>query len=113
MRKSKSSFLIESFPPLVMFYQTAFATLAERRDLVASAALQNLDQDIFFDQWLPPPGLFDKSIMKGLPQHGIGRACKVGNEQVVGLLVALKSFAESSVEDLHQKYLKTLETMVE
>ena len=87
--------------------------LCGRRDLVSSAALQNLDQDIFFDQWVPPPGLFDKSIMKGLPQHGIGRACKVGKEQVVGLLVALKSFAESSVEDLHQKYLKTLETMVE
>ena len=72
-----------------------------------------MDQDIFFDQWVPPPGLFDKSIMKGLPQHGIGRACKVGKEQVVGLLVALKIFAESSVEDQHQKYLEILETMVE
>ena len=87
--------------------------LCGRRDLVSSAALQNLDQDIFFDQWVPPPGLFDKSIMKGLPQHGIGRACKVGKEQVVGLLVALKIFAESSVEDQHQKYLEILETMVE
>ena len=86
--------------------------LCGRRDLVASAALQNLDQDIFFDQWLPPPGLFDKSMIKGLPQHGIGRACKVGKEQIVALLIALKFFADSSIEEQHQKYLKTLESMV-
>ncbi len=85
--------------------------LCGRRELVASAALQNLDQDIFFDQWQPPPGLFDKSGLKGLPQHGIGRACKVGKEQVVGLLVALTMFAEGSVEEKYQINLKMLENL--
>ena len=48
-------------------------------------------------------------MIKGLPQHGIGRACKVGKEQIVALLIALKFFADSSIEEQHQTYLKTLE----
>ena len=32
--------------------------LCGRRDLVASALLQNLDHDLFFEQWRPPPTLF-------------------------------------------------------
>jgi L-seryl-tRNA(Ser) seleniumtransferase len=31
--------------------------------------------------------------LRGLPQHGIGRSCKVGKEEIVGLLVALERFA--------------------
>lgn len=85
--------------------------LCGRRDLVASAALQNLDQDIFFDQWQPPPGLFDKSVLRGLPQHGIGRACKVGKEQVVGLLIALRLFAGGSSEKQNIRNLKLLENL--
>ena len=50
---------------------------------------QNLDQDVFFEQWRPPPALFAGLNLRGLPQHGIGRACKVGKEQIVALLVAL------------------------
>ena len=40
---------------------------------VASALLQNLDQDLFFEQWRPPPALFAGLNLRGLPQHGIGR----------------------------------------
>ena len=57
---------------------------------MAAAALHNLDHDVFFEQWQAPEALFDKPAMRGLPQHGIGRACKVGKEQIVGLLVALQ-----------------------
>ena len=59
--------------------------LCGRRNLIAAAAMHNLDQDILWEQWKPPPALIDKSAISGLPQHGIGRACKVGKEQVVGL----------------------------
>ena len=69
--------------------------LCGRKELVAAAVLQNLDQDIFFDQWIPPSGLLDKSKLRGLPQHGIGRSCKVGKEQVVGLLIALQKFIQN------------------
>jgi len=85
--------------------------LCGRKDLVASAALQNLDQDIFFDQWQPPPGLFDKSLLRGLPQHGIGRTCKVGKEQVVGLLIALRLFTGGSYEQQNIRNLKLLENL--
>lgn len=73
--------------------------LCGRRDLIAAAALHNLDHDIFFEQWSPPATLIDKSKLRGLPHHGIGRACKVGKEQVVGLLVALERFDEARVEE--------------
>ena len=79
--------------------------------MVASAALQNLDLDIFFDQWQPPPGLFDKSLLRGLPQHGIGRTCKVGKEQVVGLLIALRLFTGGSYEQQNIRNLKLLENL--
>jgi len=79
--------------------------LCGRKELVAAAVLQNLDQDIFFEQWNPPSGLFEKSKLRGLPQHGIGRSCKVGKEQVVGLLVALQHFIQIQVEAEKQQQL--------
>ncbi len=76
----------------------ASGILCGRRDLVMAAALQHLDQDIYWEQWNPPPGLFDKSRLPGLPQHGIGRPAKVGKEAIVGLLVALEHFTAESDE---------------
>jgi L-seryl-tRNA(Ser) seleniumtransferase len=66
--------------------------LAGRRDLIAAAALQNLDLDVFVDQFNPPPAFIDKRALPGLPHHGIGRPCKVGKEEIVGLLTALRLF---------------------
>lgn len=86
----------------------ASGILAGTRDLVQSAALQMLDQDILFRQWNPPPGLFDKHRLKGLPQHGIGRPCKVGKEQVVGLLVALRRFVAEDPAVRHAAWLARL-----
>ena len=71
--------------------------LCGRRDLVASALLQNLDQDLFFEQWRPPPALFAGLNLRGLPQHGIGRSCKVGKEQIVALLTALDLFVGEDI----------------
>ena len=65
--------------------------LCGRRDLVASALLQSLDQDLFFEQWRPPPALFAGLNLRGLPQHGIGRSCKVGKEQIVALLIGARA----------------------
>ena len=72
--------------------------LCGRRDLVASALLQNLDQDLFFEQWRPPRALFAGLNLRGLPQHGIGRSCKVGKEQIVALLTALRLFVDEDIE---------------
>ena len=72
--------------------------LAGKRDLVMSAVLQHLDLDIYWDQWSPPKPLIDKDRLPGAPHHGVGRACKVGKETVIGLLVALRKFAAESDE---------------
>ena len=78
--------------------------LCGRRDLIMSAALQNLDLDLPFESWRPPPALIDKSRLAGLPRHGIGRGCKVGKEQVVGLLTALRLFAEEGFGPAHGRW---------
>jgi D-glucosaminate-6-phosphate ammonia-lyase len=67
--------------------------LCGRRQLVASALLQNLDLDFEYDQWQPPRQLVDKSELGCVPRNGIGRSCKAGKEQIVGLLLALSRFA--------------------
>ncbi len=74
----------------------ASGILAGRRELVASAALQNLDLDVFVDHFNPPPSFIDKSRLPGLPHHGIGRPCKVGKEEIVGLLTALRLFTSDN-----------------
>jgi L-seryl-tRNA(Ser) seleniumtransferase len=70
----------------------ASGILAGRGDLVASALMQMLDLDLFPDTWNPPEEFARLRQMRGLPQHGIGRSCKVGKEEIIGLLVALERF---------------------
>ncbi len=70
----------------------ASGILSGRRDLIMAAALQMLDMDILFGQWQPPAEFIDKTRLKGLPQHGIGRPCKAGKEEIAGLLTALEMF---------------------
>ena len=67
----------------------ASGILAGRRDLIMSAALQHLDMDVDPRTWSPPAGLIDRALVTGLPHHGIGRGCKVGKEEIAGLVTAL------------------------
>ena len=85
--------------------------LCGRRELVASALLQNLDQDIFFEQWRPPRALFAGLNLRGLPQHGIGRSCKVGKEQIVALLTALRLFVDEDIGARNRRCLSRLEAI--
>jgi L-seryl-tRNA(Ser) seleniumtransferase len=72
----------------------ASGILAGRRDLVASALLQQLDMDVAPDTWMPPR-LVDRANLRGVPHHGIGRGFKAGKEEIVGLLVALERFIKA------------------
>lgn len=72
----------------------ASGILAGRRDLVASALLQQLDMDVSPETWTPPR-LIDRANLKGVPHHGIGRGFKAGKEEIVGLLVALDRFVKA------------------
>ncbi len=71
----------------------ASGILCGRADLVCSALLQMLDLDVFPDLWRAPAEFAPLRQLPGLPHHGIGRSCKVGKEEIVGLLVALERFA--------------------
>jgi L-seryl-tRNA(Ser) seleniumtransferase len=72
----------------------ASGILCGRRNLVGSALLQQLDLDYIYESWQPPAQLIDKRDLPGVPRHGIGRPCKVGKEQIVGLLTALMRFTQ-------------------
>jgi L-seryl-tRNA(Ser) seleniumtransferase len=87
--------------------------LAGRRHLIQSAALQQLDHDIFFEQWSPPASLFDKQMVIGLPASGVGRAAKCGKEEIVGLLTALKLFLEENAEERHARWLALCEEIAD
>jgi L-seryl-tRNA(Ser) seleniumtransferase len=72
----------------------ASGILAGRRELIASALLQQLDMDVAPDTWTPPK-LIDRANLRGVPHHGIGRGFKAGKEEIVGLLTALDRFAKA------------------
>lgn len=78
--------------------------LAGKRDLIMAALLQHLDLDIYWEQWAPPESLIEKHRLKGMPQHGVGRPCKVGKEIVAGLLVALHRFVSESDESRAKRF---------
>ncbi len=83
----------------------ASGILCGKRDLIMSAALQHLDLDIFWEQWEPPMALIDKQRLKGVPQHGIGRTCKTGKEEIAGLLTALDLFLAEGDAARHGRWL--------
>jgi len=76
----------------------ASGILCGRRDLIAAAALQNLDMAaIAFDTWNPSPSFIPKEKLRGIPQHGIGRGMKATKESIIGLLTALQLFTEEKI----------------
>lgn len=70
----------------------ASGILAGRRDLVSSALVQMLDLDLHETDFVAPVEFAPLAQMRGLPHHGVGRSCKVGKEEIVGLLAALRRF---------------------
>ena len=91
----------------------ASGILIGRRDLIQSAALQQLDHDTHFDQWSPPASLFDKNELVGLPASGIGRAAKCGKEEIVGLLTALELFLAEDSDQRHKLLLTICEEVAD
>ena len=90
----------------------ASGILCGRADLVSSALLQMLDLDVFPDLWSAPAEFAGLRQLSGLPQHGIGRSCKVGKEEIVGLLVALERFAATPDEARHELWRAILDQIV-
>ncbi|GAA2360184.1 aminotransferase class V-fold PLP-dependent enzyme [Dactylosporangium salmoneum] len=73
--------------------------LCGRADLVGAVALHHQDMDI-------RPRTWQRSEITGADpvrgRHGIGRGMKVGREQIIGLLVALRAFVRDP--DAHHRH---------
>ncbi|MGH2353972.1 MAG: aminotransferase class V-fold PLP-dependent enzyme [Chloroflexota bacterium] len=67
--------------------------LAGRADLIRSVALQHQDMDVHPGTWTWRH-LIAEGQIPGPPLQGIGRACKVGREEIAGLLTALRRYLE-------------------
>ncbi len=86
--------------------------LCGRADLVASALLQMLDLDVDPATWSPPAEFSALAQLRGLPHHGIGRSCKVGKEEIAGLIVALRRFAATDPAALRALLLERVRRML-
>lgn len=75
----------------------ASGILAGRADLIASVALQHQDMDVRAATWNRRALLNDRAIA-GIPHQGFGRSMKVGREEIVGLITALKRYVAGSDE---------------
>ncbi len=87
--------------------------LCGRADLVASALLQMLDLDVEQENFVTPSEFGHLAQMRGLPHHGIGRSCKVGKEEIAGLLVALQHFVTADPAARQQRWRAILQTIVD
>lgn len=93
----------------------ASGILAGRADLIASVALQHQDMDVRPQTWSWRP-LLETGRLAGVPHQGFGRSMKVGREEIVGLIVALRRYVAGSDEaDLErwQQLLDPIESTLE
>lgn len=72
----------------------ASGILCGRRDLIESVALQHQDMDVHPQTWTYRQRYLDTGLLPGPPHHGLGRAMKVGKEEIVGLITALKLYVQ-------------------
>jgi L-seryl-tRNA(Ser) seleniumtransferase len=87
--------------------------LCGRADLVASALMQMLDMDVQFDAWSAPREFAALAQLRGLPHHGIGRSCKAGKEEIVGLITALERFVADDPDTRRAGWAALLREVVE
>ncbi len=82
-----------------------------RADLIRSAALQHQDQDVRMETWHGRP-LVDAGIVPGPPHQGIGRALKVGKEEIAGLIAALRAYVARDHAADRARWTADCETVV-
>jgi len=89
----------------------ATGILCGRDDLIQAAALQHQDMDVFEPTW-PKRGLMSKGVLSAPPHHGIGRGFKVGKEEIVGLIAALKIYPHRDFEAERKRWMTDMEEVV-
>ena len=84
--------------------------LAGRRDLLTAVGLQQQDMDVLPATWARR-ALLQSGTLSRPPQHGIGRSMKTGKEEIVGLLVALRRYAEHDETAVVRRWTRITERM--
>jgi len=83
----------------------ATGIVAGEQWLVRSIALQHLPVDIPVEFWDPPAELIaTEDLPRGTPNHGIGRAMKVGKEELAGAIRALELFCEEDQDAVREAW---------
>ncbi len=90
----------------------ASGILAGRADLIASVALQHQDMDVRPETWSWRE-MLAAGKLAGVPHQGFGRSMKVGREEIVGLIVALRRFAAGSDEQDLERMQRLLDPIEE
>jgi L-seryl-tRNA(Ser) seleniumtransferase len=91
----------------------ASGILAGRRDLIQSVALQHQDMDVHPATWSLRTQLLDTGLLPGPPLQGLGRPLKVGKEEIVGLLTALRLFVNRDEAVEQAGWLAQVQVIVE
>jgi D-glucosaminate-6-phosphate ammonia-lyase len=81
--------------------------LCGRRDLIAAAAVQQLDACGYSHMWNPPESLIQKDKLIAQPRQGIGRPLKVSKEALIGLLVRLRELSKERTVN-EARHMQTL-----
>jgi L-seryl-tRNA(Ser) seleniumtransferase len=90
----------------------ATGILCGRRDLIASVLLQNQDMDVHPEVWSYRSRYLEPGIMPGPPHQGIGRGFKVGKEEIVGLVTALKLYAKEDHAADHARWERVVHSVL-
>ena len=86
--------------------------LCGKKDLILSANLQQQDMDVFPETWFYRD-LIDQGKLVGPPHHGIGRGYKVGKEEIVGLLTALRTYSKRDFESELKQWSERVRQIVD
>jgi D-glucosaminate-6-phosphate ammonia-lyase len=70
----------------------ASGILCGRRELIESVLLQHQDMDVHPETWTYRARYLESGILPGPPHQGVGRGFKVGKEEIVGLVTALRLY---------------------
>lgn len=91
----------------------ASGILVGRADLIESVALQHQDMDVYPATWPWRERYLSSGRLPGPPHHGIGRPMKVGKEEIVGLVVALRRFMRRDFDAEYREQRERLQVIVE
>jgi L-seryl-tRNA(Ser) seleniumtransferase len=63
-------------------------------------------------EFIAPAEFAPLAQMRGLPHHGIGRSCKIGKEEIIGLIVALRHFVAENPAQRSARWQARLEAVL-